>query len=218
MNSRCTRLADMNEISGKAEHASRPVIRACGKVYKSVEEAEHSKAVLQSGGVIDPDCWYCHGVHVRVPKTASVPATGRPSAWSTSGPPEFTRRVKHLIRARAGSGDPFLAECESCGISLGDGGGEVVPRQEGSPSFAREVLTGPANGVLMCGHCIAKYWRRAREMRDDGQGFWIRRGTTPGFDPRNVPILLGANGGSGLSVWLDEGGRYLFEAPSPGEK
>jgi hypothetical protein len=186
-----------------------------GKQYESVEEAKHSKAVVQLGGTVEEDCWCCHQIHVLVPKNAGVPvATGRPSVWSVTGAPEFTPDVEALIRTRAGHGDAELAECESCGFSLEDGGGEVVPRQEGSPSsFACDVLTGAANGLLMCGHCVARHWRRPREMRDDAQGFWIRHGTTPGFDPRLVPILWHANGGSGLPVWLGEDGEYLHTRP-----
>jgi hypothetical protein len=196
-------------------------MRACGKQYKNVEEAQRSKAVLQFGAIIDPDCWCCGGVHVRVPKASSVPVlTGRPSVWSLTGPGEFTVRVKRLIRLRAGNGDPSQAECESCGIFLGTDGGEFQHRTSRGAGGCRDsVINGPAGGVLLCGAaalgtgCHGRAERRVREMRDDAQGFWIRHGTTPGFDPRLVPVLWHANGGSGLPVWLGEDGEYLYTRP-----
>jgi hypothetical protein len=192
-----------------------------GKSYASVEEAKHSKAVVQLGATIEEDCWCCHRVHVLVPKDASVPvATGRPSVWSVTGAPEFTRRVKLLIRTRAGGGDPYQAACESCGIWLGEKGGEFQHRAARGIGGCRDaVINSAANGVLLCGvaalgiGCHGIVERHPDRMSEKGQGFWIRHGTTPELDPRNVPIRLHANGGSERLHWLTEDGQYRDTAP-----
>jgi hypothetical protein len=184
-------------------------MRACGKRYKTVEEAQRSKAVVQLGGVIDPDCWCCHGVHVKVPKT-----TGE------SGAPEFTVRVKHLIRTRAGGGDPYDAVCEYCMTFIGIRGGEFQHRTARGAGGCRDtVINGPANGLLLCGSVALRtgcHWeaeRRPAELGIEGHGLWIKHGTTPGFDPRNVGFLLHGATRRRKPAWLTEDGQYRYTAP-----
>ena len=54
---------------------------------------------------------------------------------------------------------------------------------------------------------------RDPHMGMDEAGFWVKHGTTPEFDPRNVAIMLHGAGGGGLVVWLGTDGRYLFRSP-----
>jgi hypothetical protein len=130
-----------------------------------------------------------------------------------SGPLPAQYRER-LIRARAGSGHIDEAECESCGVWLGRSGGECQRRAPGGSGACRdEVIESAANWVLLCGPCAGRQSSLERQMRDDAQGFWIRHGSTPEFDPRLVPVLLYVNGGSGIPVWLGELGGYLFTPP-----
>jgi hypothetical protein len=41
----------------------------------------------------------------------------------------------------------------------------------------------------------------------------ILHGTTPEFDPRNVPVMWHARAGSGVTLWLDDRGGYAFAPP-----
>ena len=183
-------------------------MRACGKQYKSVTEAEHSKAVVQLGGVITPDCWYCGGVHVRVPKTAAVPPlrlTGSPGRCRAA---EFSPAVKLKVRTRAGAGDAAMARCEHCGAFLGESSGEfqhIVARGMGG---SRNPLLGTAaNAVLLCPFSHRKAESRSREMRE--LGFWAPQGT----DPRTIPMMLSSQYGSGRLVWRSPTGEYLLKPP-----
>jgi hypothetical protein len=139
----------------------------------------------------------------------------RPAGRSRRPPGEFTPRVKLLVRARAGRGDPCEAVCESCGVFLGIGGGEFQRRAARGAGGSRDsVINGAANCVLLCPSCHRRAETRDREMGTGAQGFWIGHGSTPEFDPRLVPVLLYANGSSGIPVWLPEdGGEYLYERP-----
>lgn len=121
----------------------------------------------------------------------------------------FSTRTRLLVRTRAGSGDPFDACCECCGIWLGLHGGQVqhiVARGMGGTS--NPVLKTAANGALLCGtaqsgdHGLAE----SRDPEMGARGFWLPQGT----DPRLVPMTLFG----GVEVWRSEDGRYLFQAPA----
>ena len=159
----------------------------------------------------------------REPKRKNA-ATGR--GGSSSGklipapPHEFTPRVRLLVRKRAGRGDVFEALCEACGAHLGEKGGEFQHRAaRGAGGCKDEIVNGPANAVLLCGSgvlrtgCHGACEDRDPHMGMDEAGFWVKHGTTPEFDPRNVAIMLHGAGGGGLVVWLGTDGRYLFRSP-----
>jgi len=120
----------------------------------------------------------------------------------------FSPRVRKLVRTRAGSGDPFDACCECCGIWLGMHAGQiqhVVARGMGGTS--NPVLKTAANAVLLAGTaqtgCHGRAERRDPEMK--ARGFWLPQGT----DPRLMPMTLIG----GVEVWRSEDGRYLYEQP-----
>ncbi len=126
----------------------------------------------------------------------------------------FSARVRKLVRTRAGNGYPEQACCESCGILLGEHGGQIQHRvARGMGGCSNPVINGPAGAALLCGtafdgcHGLAE--RRDQKMGE--RGFWIRHGNGPEFDPRHAPlILLG-----GVEVWLSETeARYLYEPPT----
>jgi len=135
-------------------------------------------------------------------------------------PSEFTPKVKRLVRARAGSGDPFDALCEAGGEWLGVDGGEFQHRAaRGAGGCKDAVVNGPANCCLLCPECHRRAESRDERMGMDWAGFWIEHGTTTAYDPRNVPILLASPHGSGIQVYLAADGLgpdrtgYLLQAP-----
>ena len=163
-----------------------------------------------------------------LPGNAKSAAAGRGGSGSLTppAPSEFTPKVRLLVRKRAGRGDVFDAACEACGRHLGEKAGEFQHRAaRGAGGCRDEVVNGPANAALLCGSALLRTGcHGACEARDphlgmDGAGFWIKHGTTPEFDPRNVPILLHSAGGSGLPVFLaadglgPDGTGYLLSAP-----
>jgi hypothetical protein len=126
----------------------------------------------------------------------------------------FSPRVRKLVRTRAGNGFPEQACCESCGVWLGEHGGQVQHRvARGSGGCKDPVINGPANAALLCGtaftgcHGLAE--SRKPEHRMEARGFVIRHGKGPEFDPRHVPLILLGD----VQVWLSEDGRYLDEPP-----
>ena len=136
----------------------------------------------------------------------------------------FPRSVKLAVRKRAGNGDPDMALCEACGKWLGRRHGQVQHRVgRGAGGCRDEVINGPANAALLCGTplvgCHGRATVFAADMGAEDKGFWIGRGTTPEFDPRNVPVKLASPHGSGILVWLAEDGKgpdgsgYLKQAP-----
>ena len=143
--------------------------------------------------------------------------TGQPK----NGPSgEFSPATRHLVRARAGQGDPHDACCEGCGRWLGIGGGEFQHRAaRGSGGCRDDIINGPANCLLLCHSCHMEAEERRRDLSQDGAGFWIKHGNGPDYDPRYTAVMLGALGDSGVTVWLAADGRgadgtgYLREAP-----
>jgi hypothetical protein len=110
--------------------------------------------------------------------------------------------VERLVRTRAG------AACEACGGGLGRDGGGILRRcARGAPDCTEVVMCSAANWVLLCPRHIELAEVRDQEMRS--MGFWL----SSGRDPRQEPILLRGAGDRRVTVWLDAGGRYLFEAP-----
>lgn len=151
-------------------------------------------------------------------KRATGTATGNPKP-----PGEFTARVKLLVRKRAGRGDIFEARCEACGVELGEKGGQVHHRAgRGSGGCRIAVIQSCANALLLCGTsydgCHGEATRFARHLGMKEAGVWIKHGTTPEYDPRNVPVMLCGPGG-GLVAYLatdglgPDGTGYLFETP-----
>jgi len=135
-------------------------------------------------------------------------------------PGEFSDTTKLLVRKRAGRGDPFEARAECCGAWLGPDAGEYQHRAaRGSGGCRDEVTNGPANCLLMCSEHHRQAEKRDRHLGMDGTGFWVKHGTTPEFDPRNVSVMLHSGGGGGITVWLAEDGLgphgtgYLYQQP-----
>ena len=80
------------------------------------------------------------------------------------------------------------------------------------------VINGPANCALMCPECHRKAEARDPHLAMGAGGFWLEHGTTPEYDPRNVPIMLhGAGGGGAFYLAEDgigpEGTGYLYQQP-----
>jgi len=124
--------------------------------------------------------------------------------------------VEFAARTRAGSGDPQNARCEACGIWLGLQGGEIQHRDATDVDDSKDpVNRSAANAALLCGNAALGTGDRGLAERRDPEmyamGFWLRNGQ----DPRLEPIVLHGRGSDGITVWLSEDGRYLFEAPRP---
>jgi hypothetical protein len=123
----------------------------------------------------------------------------------------FSPRVRKLVRTRAGNGFPEQACCESCGVWLGETGGEHQHRvARGAGGCKDAVINGPANCALMCYVCHRRAESRNPRYEMEARGFVIRHGKGPEFDPRYVPLILLGD----VEVWLSETeARYLYEAP-----
>lgn len=159
----------------------------------------------------------------RAPRTTGRGGIGQPKA----GPPgEFSPAVKLAVRKRAGHGDPHEALCEGCGVKLGIDGGQVHHRvNRGAGGCRDEIVNSCAGALLLCGTpltgCHGAATDQELHLRDDAAGFWIRHGTTPEFDPRNVGVMLYAlgKGNGGAPVFLAADGRgpdgsgYLYQRP-----
>ena len=127
----------------------------------------------------------------------------------------FSSRVRLLVRTRAGSGDPFDACCEACGIRLGEHGGQLQHRlARGRGGSKDPVVRSAANAALLCGtpmtFCHGNAESRDPEHGMEARGFVIRHGVGPEFDPRFVPLILFG----GVKRWLSESEAcYLHEQP-----
>ena len=126
----------------------------------------------------------------------------------------FSPRVRKLVRTRAGGGDAANACCESCGIWLGEHGGQLQHRlARGSGGSKDPVVGSAANAVLLCGtpqslcHGLAE--SRDPKHGMERRGFVIRHGVGPAFDPRYRCVNLFGD----VDVWLSMDGRYLDEPP-----
>ena len=123
----------------------------------------------------------------------------------------FSPRVRRLVRTRAGGGFAGDACCESCGVWLGETGGEHQHRvARGAGGCKDAVINGPSNCALMCYVCHRRAESRNSKYQMEARGFVIRHGVGPEFDPRYVPLVLVGD----VRVWLSETeARYLYEAP-----
>ena len=154
-------------------------------------------------------------------RTVPLLGTGNKSAATrTRRETGFSRKTKLAVRKRAGGGDEFQALCEGCKRWLGRDGGEYQHRAARGQGGCRDaIVNGPANCLLLCHGCHMEAEERRRDLSQDGAGFWIEHGNGPDYDPRFTPVMLGALGNSGLTVYLaadglgPDGTGYLLEAP-----
>ena len=174
-------------------------MRLCGKPYASAAAARRSKAGRRPGAVIEEKC-PCGAVHVRPPRKAPVLPAPRPATG-------FPARVKLLVRARAGNGDPDAAACEACGRHLGRPGGQVHHLiDRGIGGCKDPAVNGAANAALLCGDPFSGCHGLATAF-DAGigkRGFWLGHGA----DPLRAPMTLH----TGRRVLRTPDGRYL-DAP-----
>lgn len=149
----------------------------------------------------------------RAPRTTGRGGIGQPKAVPSG---EFSDKTKLLVRRRAGRGDEYDARAECCGAELGRDAGEFQHRAaRGAGGCRDEIINGPANCLLMC----PEHHRQAEDRDEDlgigGAGFWLKHGTTPEFDPRNVPVRL--HGRRYLYLAADgrgpDGTGYLYQRP-----
>jgi hypothetical protein len=176
-------------------------MRLCGKQYWSAGEVPEG-ARLKDG---DCPCGALHAWPLIPARVQVLPARPRATGFST--------RVKLLVRARAGYGDPEDAACEACGKHLGRLGGQVhhlIDRGMGGCTLA--VINGCANAALLCGipqdkktcHGLAT----AFDLEIGERGFWLKHED----DPRLKAMTLH----SGARARRTEDGQYLFEGPEAG--
>lgn len=162
-------------------------------------------------------------LRITASRAGNFPAAGK--GRSSSGkltppaPSEFSKKVRLLVRKRAGRGDVFEAQAECCGAHLGEDAGEFQHRAaRGAGGCKDAVINGPANCLLMCHDCHRQAEDRDPHLGMDEAGFWIKHGTTAEYDPRNVPVMLHGQG-SGLVVYLAadgiglDGTGYLLQRP-----
>lgn len=152
-------------------------------------------------------------------KSAATREKPKPAPSPPRPPGKFTPAVKLLVRKRAGQGDEFQARAECCGTWLGRDDGEFQHRAARGAGGCRDaVINGPANCLLMCPEHHRQAESRRRDLGMDAAGFWIEHGTTPEYDPRNVPVMLHGESG-GMTVYLaadglgPDGTGYLAERP-----
>lgn len=117
----------------------------------------------------------------------------------------FPARVQKLVRQRADY------RCEACGTwVIGRSGGACLPVvRDGSGAAAGvppDVLSGPANAVLLCAPCAAR--AEALDPQLEAQGFRV----PDGGDPRHLPMTLCRDGQR--TVWRSVDGAYLTEPPA----
>jgi hypothetical protein len=213
--------------------------RTCGKQFPDKIAAENWIARRTDKPRIAVECHDkegCGAWHVKTvpqgpglqakPKDKSAARKRRGSSSGKIVPPapgEFTPKVKLMIRTRAGHGDPFDACCESCGVFIGETGGEFSHRDPRGMGGSRNPVTnGPANGTLACGSGALKTGCHGRcEVKDPdmhAMGFWLEEGE----DPRTTPIMW-HGAGSGVQLFLapdgtgDTGYGYSFSGLRIGE-
>jgi hypothetical protein len=105
-----------------------------------------------------------------------------------------------LVRLRADG------TCEACRAALSDA--DTCSWVYVALMWTQEdVYTGPANAVLLCPAC-----RRLADALDaqmEARGFCAWSGP----DPRLMPMIVPADGGSWKPVWRSADGRYLLDPP-----
>ena len=135
-------------------------------------------------------------------------------------PGGFSDATKRLIRERAGCGSIFDACCESCGVFLGEHGGEYSHRDARGMGGSRDpIVNGPAGGTLACGSgSLRTGCHGACENREDdmnAMGFWLKNGQ----NPLTRPIQLHGRNGGRKTFYLAADGKgpdgtgYLTELP-----
>jgi hypothetical protein len=114
--------------------------------------------------------------------------------------PHFGRsRVAWIVRERDGW------RCRACGTWLGRAG--TVQHRLGQAGSG-PALDGLANQVLLCKTCSRLCAEHDPRML--ATGYWLRSGR----DPAQEPILVQAEDGHQLSVWLTVDGRYSTAPPT----
>jgi len=166
------------------------------KGYRSVDEAMRSKAMQAPGAVIEEGCRVCRLVHVR-----QAPAPPDPDR--NSGP---SATVRALVLARDGR------SCVCCGLSVigrpHSLGHRLRASQQGKPT--------PSNLITLLGLGVNPFDAddhharvdSRRDPSDEARGYTVRSWR----DPLLVPVTVFGPDGTGLSLWLDDSGKYL---PSP---
>ena len=134
--------------------------------------------------------------------TRRAPVT---TAKRDTGP---SRKVRAIVMAREGNC------CAACGISVTGRAYSVQHRvARGMGGTSDPAANSPERLVLLCGSATTPGSCHALcESRDEhmhGRGFWLWSWE----DPTSVPVMLASEHGSGITVWLDDAGSYLYEAP-----
>lgn len=168
------------------------------KGYSTVEEAEHSKAVIVHGEVVVTDC-PCGEVHVRKPEEpGSTPLAQAPKGQEGSIPPAVRKAV--LER------DGYCCVC--CGRSIIGERYSLGHRVRASQGGKAE----PPNLVTLLGWGGELHHGRIdlyKDPDDRVKGYRLPSGT----DPAMEPVLVVSGDADAFLAWLTSDGRYAFEPP-----
>ncbi len=115
-----------------------------------------------------------------------------------------SRKVRELVLDRDGR------QCVGCGKPIGEGAWWSMQHR-----VARGAGGGnsPCNLIVLCGSATSPGCHRLCEDRDremHARGLWLRSDE----DPAIAPVMIASEHGSGVTAWLTDDGRYLFEAPA----
>jgi hypothetical protein len=161
------------------------------KGYLTAAEAARSKAAQVPGATIDENC-RCGLVHVDAP--AAPPDPNR-----NSGP---SLAVRALVLARDGWA------CVCCGTSvIGQHyslGHRLRAGQGGKPVPSNLITLLGLGGELHHGRIDSR-----RDPSDEAKGYSLRSYQNPLL----VPVTVFSPHGPGMTLWLDDSGRYLTTAP-----
>lgn len=179
--------------------SDRKPMRACGKRYASVDEAQRSKAVTVNGHEVVTGC-PCGGVHTSPKREKPKAVLSLRPQGRDDGP---TPKVRKLVLER----DDYRCVC--CGKSiLGQrySLGHRVRASQGGKAV-------PENLVTLLGWGGESHHGRIDGYKDpaDGQGAKGYR-LPSGADPAMEPVLIVSEHGADF-VWLTPGGKYDTEPP-----
>lgn len=180
--------------------SDRKPMRACGKAFKTAEEAARYRPVIEGRREVVSGC-PCGKFHTQAVTAGATRMTLRPMGQaSPNGPSE---KVRELVLGR----DRYCCVC--CGKSIMGQRYSLAHRvraAQGGKAVPENLVTLLGWGGELCHGRVDLY----RDERD-GQGAKGYR-LPSGADPAMEPVLIVSEHGADF-VWLTPGGKYDTEPP-----